>query len=345
MILPLAAALLVLAFAFLAFSIDVGYVAMTRGELQNAADAAALAGAAELADGPAAVRLEAQRIAAQNRANNDRVYVPEEDVSLGFWDLEARTFDPDALAPNAVKVITRRNDQGLLFGPVIGAETFDARTEAVAVVHPRDICFVVDLSGSMNDDTEVGWATDLLNDAFRGAGYPNIGTQLAEDLFEDLGFGEYPGRLEYVGGGLVPEDRYAYANLTKDDGPLANSAVPLRYRILPTDDEAVRKRKCYSALIDLQLRPLMPGVAPPADSLLHYAYWEKYLDYVIQGVRVGVAPPSPPRPPSGGGGGGGGPRPPSPPPRPTVGWLEEAFPHDLLNERPAGPGAEPAGLA
>ncbi|QDT15560.1 pilus assembly protein TadG-related protein [Alienimonas californiensis] len=346
-ILPLAAVLLVLVFAFLAFSIDVGYVAMTKGELQNAADAAALAGAAELSDGPAAAVREAQSIAAENEANRAAVEVPEADVTLGFWDIEARTFDAAAIAPNAVKVITRRNDQGLLFGPVIGTETFNSRTEAIAAVHPRDICFVVDLSGSMNDDTEVAWATDLLNDTFRAAGYPSIGTELAEDLFEDLGFGEYPGRLEHVGGGLVPANRYAYANLTKDDGPLANAAVPLRYRILPTDGEALRKLKCYSALIDYQLRPLMPGVTPPADSLLHYAYWEKYLDYMLEGVRVGTPPPPPPpRPPSTGGGGGGTstpppPSPPPPPPRPTVGWLEEAFPHDLLNERPTIAGSSP----
>lgn len=89
MILPLAAVLLVIVFAFLAFSIDIGYVAMTRGELQNAADAAALAGVADLPDGRAAAVAEARRVALENDANNREVVVPDEDVTLGFWDLEA----------------------------------------------------------------------------------------------------------------------------------------------------------------------------------------------------------------------------------------------------------------
>ncbi len=305
MILPLAAVLLVIVFAFLAFSIDIGYVAMTRGELQNAADAAALAGVADLPDGRAAAVAEARRVALENDANNREVVVPDEDVTLGFWDLEARSFDEAAATPNAVKVITRRRDQGLLFGPIIGTETFDSRTEAIAAIHPRDICFVVDLSGSMNDDTEVAWATPLLNAKFAGAGYSTVGNDLAEALFDDLGFGAYPGRLEHLGGGLVAENDEAYAELTKDDGILAAGGVPLRYRIDPADDETTRKRKCYSAIIDYQLRPLMPGVTPPADSVAQYDYWAKYLDYVIKGVRVGIDPPPPP------------PAPPTPPKEPT----------------------------
>ena len=356
-ILPLAAVLLVLVFAFLAFSIDVGYMAMTRGELQNAADAAALAGVAELPDGRGAAKREARRVSAENDANSRPVQVPGGDVTVGFWDVEDRSFDDSAQTPNAVKVITRRRGEGLLFAPIIGSDSFDSRTEAIAAIHPRDICFVVDLSGSMNDDTEVCWATPLINDKFAPAGYPDIGGRLAEDLFEDLGFGAYPGRLQHVGGGLVPEDDNAYAELTKDDGVLSRAGVPARYRILVDDDEQTRKRKCYSALIDYQLRPLMPGVTPPADSRTQYGYWEKYLDYLLTGVQVGTSPPPPPPTDGGGGGGGGGgspgppspppppgpPGPPPPPPRPTVGqlegdWLEDVFPANS----PLAPAGRPA---
>ena len=349
-ILPLAAVLLVLVFAFLAFSIDVGFMAVTKGELQNAADAGALAGAAELPDGRRPAVTEAIVVAGENDALNETVTVPPSDVTTGFWDVLERTFDPAAETANAVRVVTRKRDAGLMFAPVIGVDTFSQRAEAIAVIRPRDICFVVDLSGSMNDDTEPVWATDLIDAKFAAAGYPTIGTELAETLFEDLGFGPFPGRVQHLGGGLVPEDDYAYANLTKDDGILANPGVPARYRIAESDDERTRKRKCYSALIDYQLRPLMPGVSPPADSRSHYEYWEKYLDYLVVGRTVGVdppAPPSPPGPPPSNGGGGEPPKkpkkpkkksppsPPPPPPRPTVGWLEEAFP----------PGADPGDAA
>jgi hypothetical protein len=51
-VLPSAAICLVIALAFLALSIDLGYICMTRHEAQNAADAAALAGAQELYPDP-----------------------------------------------------------------------------------------------------------------------------------------------------------------------------------------------------------------------------------------------------------------------------------------------------
>ena len=45
---PLAALLLAFLVGMLAFALDVGYMAVVKGELQNAADAAALAGAARV---------------------------------------------------------------------------------------------------------------------------------------------------------------------------------------------------------------------------------------------------------------------------------------------------------
>ena len=369
MILPLAAVLLILVFAFLAFSIDVGFMAVTKAELQNSADAAALAGAAHLYDGPNEAVDAAVDYGAANEAANEASEVTPRDITLGFWDVRGRTFDPRSAAPNAVRAAARRTDEGLLFGPILGTDTFTQRAEATAVVFPRDICFVVDLSGSMNDDSEALWAARLVNGKFGPEGYPDIGDELAEELFRDLGFGRFPGRLQHIGGGLVPEDNFAYANLTKDDGPLANRWVPGRYRIREADDEQTRRRKCYSALIDFQLRPLMPGVTPPCDSRTQYDYWEKYLDYVILGMYVGRNPPPPasPDPPpgdggggggnTGGGGGGGNPDPPPPPPdrrptpppeRPTIGllWGGGDGPAGLLTPTPIkgshGPFTPPA---
>src|SRR5436853_4588642 len=50
-ILVLAAAALIMIMGFTAFSIDIGYITLTKAQLQNAADAAALAAAADLAAG------------------------------------------------------------------------------------------------------------------------------------------------------------------------------------------------------------------------------------------------------------------------------------------------------
>ena len=305
-ILPLAAVLLVLVVAMLAFSIDVGFMAMTRGELQNAADAGALAGAAALPQGRAGAKREGVAVARGNAVRGRAPEVRWRNVTPGYWDLEARTFAPDATVPNAVRVVTRRRDEGLLFGPALGVDTFSQTAEAVAAVNPRDICFVVDLSGSMNDDTEVAWATALIDGKYAGGDHAGIGTRLAQDLFDDLGFGPFPGVLRHVGGGVVPEDGYAYANLSKDGGVLTDPAVPDRYRIAEADDEPTRKRKTYSALIDFQIRPQMPNARPPADSVRHYDHWKAYLDYIMAAAYVGKAYPPPPPPTN--------PPPPPPPP-------------------------------
>ena len=71
---------------------------------------------------------------------------------------------------NAVKVTTRTNDSTggnpFFFGRVFGLTSFTLKASAVAMANPRDIAFVVDLSGSMNDDTEPCWATGDINTTF-----------------------------------------------------------------------------------------------------------------------------------------------------------------------------------
>ena len=305
-ILPLAAVLLVVVFAFVAFSVDVGYMTVARTELQAAADGAALAGAAELPDGESTAVAEARAIGGMHSWAGRPLEVAADDVTVGRWDLERREFTAGTAGPNAVRVLARSERRGTFFGSLLGRDSFEQEAEAVAVIQPRDICFVIDTSGSMNDDTEPCWATAQIDAAYDGT-HPDLGTGLMRTLYADLGFGDYPGPLQHVGGGLVPEDEYAYVELTKDDGRLSRSDVPARWRILPDDDEPTRKRKCYSALIDLQLPRVMPNARPAMDSRVNYDYWAKYLDYVIHDLQVGEDPPPPP--PS-------SPPPSSPPPSP-----------------------------
>jgi hypothetical protein len=158
----------------------------------------------------------------------------------------------------------------------------------------------VDLSGSMNDDTEPCWSTDIENSTFASAGYPTVGTDLMQQVYSDFGFGAFPGALEYLGAPAgVPKNQYAYAELTKDGGYLSQGTTPSKYRIQSTDSEAVRKQKGYSWIIDNQIARVMPNAKPAPNSSTNYAYWEKYLDYII--LTVNIVPP----PPTTGGGGGG----------------------------------------
>ena len=68
----------------------------------------------------------------------------------------------------------------------------------MAVTNPRDIAFVVDLSGSMNYDTDPN-NTDDINRTFAPLGYPTIGTELMQQIYDDFNFGTFPGPSQHAG--------------------------------------------------------------------------------------------------------------------------------------------------
>ena len=89
----------------------------------------------------------------------------------------------------------------LFFGNVLGAHSYSGQASAVAIANPRDIVFVVDFSGSMNDDT------DPKNTASINGSYPGVGTSMMQNFFNDFGFGTYPGTSQAIGaplGGTQP---------------------------------------------------------------------------------------------------------------------------------------------
>lgn len=325
MILVLGVILLVVVFGFIAFSVDIGHMAVVRTQLQGAADAAALGSAQDIPYGAATVQSSAQSIGALNKAAGENVVINASDVELGFFDFAAKTFVVNPSAANAVRVTARVTDQKLFFAPVIGNNTFNMSASCIGMLNPRDVVFVVDLSGSMNDDTEPCWATDELTTKYTPLGFPTVANELMQDVYNDFGFGTFPGDLEYLATPFgIPADDYAYAELTKDDGVLTGTGVAAIYRIANTDDEWTRKEKAYRWIIDYQIASLMPNAKPTPNSTTSYDYWEKYLDYISDGTYIGIAPP-----PSGGGGGGGGggtTPPTGPTPPPTIGFrLENSF--------------------
>ncbi|MFV0445369.1 MAG: VWA domain-containing protein [Planctomycetaceae bacterium] len=315
-VLIFAAIILVMLFAFVAFSVDVGYMTVAKGQLQNAADAAAMAGVRELGNGEVAVKDVAKAIALENQAAGDPVSLVDSDIELGEFNFASKEFTPSNTAANAVKVTTRVTDKPLFFAPIIQNYDFDMSAESIAMLNPRDIVFVVDLSGSMNDDTEPVWATQTINAKFGPLGYADVGVPLIQALFEDFGYGTYPGNLEYLGLPLgVEQSAYAFAEMTKDDGPLADPAINPWYRIEVADDELTRRVKSYRWVIDNQIGRMMPGVQPVPDSHTTFDYWAGYLDFIISGAWVGPPPP----PPGEGTGEETGPGPGDP--SPTTGYL------------------------
>ena len=118
--------------AMAAFAVDVGYVMATKNELQNSADAAALAAtgqlghlyepmtpaqqAAYMCDDPAPIVGAAQSVSLQNTAAGMNITVLPTDVRIGQWDSSAHVLNETNSQPDAVRVTARRD--GSANGPI-----------------------------------------------------------------------------------------------------------------------------------------------------------------------------------------------------------------------------------
>ncbi|HET9553269.1 MAG TPA: pilus assembly protein TadG-related protein [Anaeromyxobacteraceae bacterium] len=167
--------------ALTALAINVGRALSVRGGLQNGADAAALAAAAELngqLTGLAAAPQAAVALAGQHQTDMGLAVTldPAADVVLGAWDRTTSLFTPvygrtltDLRNINAVQVrdgreAARGNAVPVVFGGAfLSARTLDVRTSAVAVgggpcedkcAFPAAFadCLLVNPDGSLNCD-------------------------------------------------------------------------------------------------------------------------------------------------------------------------------------------------
>jgi Flp pilus assembly protein TadG len=182
----LAAMFLVIMMGMIAFAVDLGYLGVVRCQLQAAADSAALAAAGSSNLTQSQMVAVAQQFAGLNRAAGRAIQLNFSDVQYGTWDATSRTFTPGSQGQigTAVKVTVRTDASSggataLFFGRVLGLASTSQQASAVATFNPRDIAFVVDLSGSMNDDTSPGSSS--------------FSASLAQQVYTDLGFGAYSG--------------------------------------------------------------------------------------------------------------------------------------------------------
>ena len=169
----------VVLFGMAALAVDLGYLYMVRGELQNAADSGALAGAQVLYNNSGtSVNPSAIDIAHQYATSHlsERVTVTAEDdpvttdvdesIKIGHWSFATHTFSPieppypappnlwdvttaeldaDPQFVNAVRVITRRKRDASgqvpdnFFAKVLGAARSEVKASAVAPAKPATI--------------------------------------------------------------------------------------------------------------------------------------------------------------------------------------------------------------
>jgi len=171
-IIVLSAFLLIVLLVMLAFSIDVGYMYTMQTQCQRQVDAATLAGAGALPEGEDAARAAVVEYLVRNPVGNRespaegelsikieefmQEHGDEIEVKLGTWDSDTRTFEESSNLPSAISVRMRYPNNPLFFGQFAGRDNFTVQADSIATFQPRDIMLVLDLSGSMNDDSEFG---------------------------------------------------------------------------------------------------------------------------------------------------------------------------------------------
>lgn len=165
--------------AMLALSIDLGMLCVAKGQLQNTADAAALAGAAELrfSVDPGAVRARAVAVGEANTVLGEPVDMHATgDVEIGYYDEYSGAWVcgwPDAGLP-LVRATARRTGESAagpvrtFFAPLFGVDKVDLTTTATAAVAgqrltraPVEMVIAQDASYSFQEELEMAKTSDI----------------------------------------------------------------------------------------------------------------------------------------------------------------------------------------
>ncbi len=147
-------------------AVDTGLMYSAKQELQSAADSAALAAASRLGMDPGAEALaisEGKAFANLNSIMGANADLVDADIVFGSTELVGGkyVFTPGGTPRDGVRVTLRRDANAadgpvsLTFAKVFGMEGAQLTASATAMLVPRDIAMVVDLSASMSDDSEL----------------------------------------------------------------------------------------------------------------------------------------------------------------------------------------------
>jgi hypothetical protein len=149
----------------MAFAIDVGMIVSAKTQCQNAADAAAMAGARSI-DGSASSNLatataNAIATATANTILSEPILSGDVTIQHGayHYDPTSQTFTPQfpPVAPDNYNLTkaTVTHTVHLAFARVFNTTGFTVSATAIAAHRPRDVCIVLDYSGSMNNESDL----------------------------------------------------------------------------------------------------------------------------------------------------------------------------------------------
>jgi hypothetical protein len=170
---------------FVALVIDLGFALVTRNQLQNIADSAALAGARQLgtvyeelssaarlgyvlsgADKAAIVSV-VREMGEKNFAAGTAIGINTADIVIGKWNTATRQLTPTSVTPDAVRVVTRRDEQAngplsTFFAGIVGTERLNVVAQATAALTGIQEVF----AGELNAPFAIGQAWFELHSSF-----------------------------------------------------------------------------------------------------------------------------------------------------------------------------------
>jgi hypothetical protein len=207
-IVVLAAFLLIVMLILLALSIDSGYMYTRDTQLDRAVDASALAGVAALSDGVDSAEEQAVKFLIRNDIRRPPIAIDDADlakyqqiwltrhrkdlkITAGHWINADRRFEESDSYPSALRVTMRHNNLPLFFGRMAGRDRFSIESTAIATYRPREIMVVLDLSASMNDDSEFR-SMDRLGVENIVANLRQIWNELGQPTYGSLTFDPVP---------------------------------------------------------------------------------------------------------------------------------------------------------
>jgi Flp pilus assembly protein TadG len=138
-----------------ALIVDGSMLRVSHNQLQTATDSAALAAASQLPNGT-----QSAHNTAMNMINKNTLYggqtASNVQITYGIWDNNTHTFVANNVSPTAVKVTADATMNGL-FAKVFSSKNYTLSTVSIASLlgGPRDIVFVVDLSTTMNEYSQL----------------------------------------------------------------------------------------------------------------------------------------------------------------------------------------------
>jgi Mg-chelatase subunit ChlD len=262
-----------------AFAVDVAWMQLVRTELRTATDSAARAGAKELslAQNQSAARQRAKQAAARNDVAGSPLRLANSDILIGQSKQATVTsrfaFSTNSSKPNAVRVFGRRTNGsldgpvGLMFAGVLGVDEFQPEHVAASTQLDRDICLVVDRSGSMMW-TLSGGSNLPKGSSDCGKPHPTLSRwgalAVAVEAFlqeldktkqqENVGMASYSSNKSECG------NTYKIATL---DADLSSSYQPVRDKMASLSSKPVKGNTAISAGLDEGIKVLTSSKARP----------------------------------------------------------------------------------